>query len=119
MHPTVRLNWTSLRYVSVALCIAAIAWWIGAPPGQPSYYRNEPSSGRYYSCVSGPGPKLHIRFAREGRLAVIDAGTQRLALNYARNTYIEDVYKGGGWKLTLDPEANLFGPNNVHFGSCN
>lgn len=118
MRPEENRKHKSLRYLIAALCMAAIAWWIGLPPGQPSYYRNEPLSGRYYTCVAGPGPGLHIRFEREGRLALVDAGTHRLALNYAGTTYIEDVYKDVDWKLTLDPEANLFGPNDVHFGSC-
>ena len=109
--------------ISVAGLVAlygASAWAFTLLPFKPTptFYESVAAEGQSYTCNGGAGPSIFIRFEEGGRVARIRAGAQDLRLPYHTSDFTDDVYQSGPWRLTLDPEANLTGPNGIRFGNC-
>ena len=96
------------------------AWAFVLPPFKPApaFFENVPAEGQSYTCNGGAGPSIFIRFETDGEVAVVRAGAHKLRLSYQTSNLFEDVYHGGPWRLTLDPEANLTGPSGSGFSNC-
>jgi hypothetical protein len=106
--------------VTIFVLYAGAAWAFAFPPfsPQPAFYANVEPAGRLYTCNGGMGPNLFIRFEANGRVAIVRAEKRILRLTFEGSSGLDEVYRNGLWRLTLDPEANLIGPNGVSFLNC-
>jgi len=118
---------TSLARAGLAIATLAVAWLAIAylfsfPPFQstPAFWRNVEGGKQVYRCNGGmPGaPEFHVEFSDNGNIATLTVNGQEVPLRYVGDDLLDEVYSGGGWKLTLDPEANLYGPENVRYSNC-
>jgi len=98
----------------------AVAWAFALPPFKPApvFYENVPPEGETYTCNSGEGPSIFIRFEQRGQIAEVRAGARTMRLAYKTSDFISDIYQSGLWRLSLDAEANLTGPNGLHLRGC-
>lgn len=68
-----------------------------------------------YPCRAGSGREpLPVRFSKDGLLAEVRFRGRTHRLPFVGTGVLEDIYAAEGWKLTLDPEANWYGPNGFH-----
>jgi hypothetical protein len=100
---------------SLIALLAIAAYALNLPPfSSPTFF--EP--GRHvYMCTGGEGPSLPIGFSTDGRVATVEAAGRKVAMRFTSG-FSNDVYRNGEWVLTLDPEANLTGPEGVSFSNC-
>ena len=94
-----------------ALALAALLW--GWSPSGPTYHATVDGGNETYPCRGGDEP-LPVRFSADGLVAEVSFRGQTRRLPFVGNGLLEDVYAANGWKLTLDPEANWYGPNGLH-----
>jgi hypothetical protein len=82
------------------------------------FYENVAREGQSYTCNGRDGSSIFIRFQNDDRIAVVRAAGRVVRLAYKTSDSTFDVYESGPWRLTLDPEASLTGPEGLRFGNC-
>lgn len=101
---------------------ALIAFMLGLPPFSPSptYYENVEGGAQVYGCNGGiaGGPELPTSFSADGKVATVTVQGRQMPLRFTGTELFFDVYRNGPYKLTLDPEANLIGPNGLRLTNC-
>jgi hypothetical protein len=108
------MRWLS-TILGVGLAFAAAAYVLDLPPlASPTFYE---AGRRAYWCEGGTRFLLPITFTEDGLTAVVEIGSSKVPLHFSR-TAVGDTYKGDGWVLTLDPDANLSGPGGVRRSNC-
>lgn len=114
------MNRAVVSIAGLAALYGALAWAFALPPFKPApaFFENVAAEGQNFTCNAGAGPSLFIRFEEDGEVAVVRAGAHELRLPYQTSNLFDDVYQGGPWLLTLDPEANLTGPSGIRFRNC-
>lgn len=101
-----------MRWVATAVVVLPVLWWAWQPSG-PSYYASVVGGTEVYPCRGGAEP-LPVTFSRDGAFADVRFRGRVHRLPYVGKGILEDVYEARGWKLTLDPEANWYGPDGLH-----
>jgi hypothetical protein len=80
-----------------------------------------PDAGtRSYGCYTEPGSSdFTVEF--QGKTALIVDQGRSIAMEFVPSVWprFKDRYKGGGYVLTLDPEASLRMPDGRTRGPCN
>lgn len=114
------------RVIVVAVSVAALwliaAWALVLPPfsPEPAFYENVEGGKAVYVCNGGEkgAPELPIRFSADGQLATVTVAGRDVLLKFSGVDWIGEIYSNGAWRLHLDPEANLSGPNGIGFSNC-
>lgn len=78
-----------------------------------------PGETVHYDCpLEGEGARVALSFSRDGRsIAVSDRG-RKLRLRYLEEQGDQEVFKGDGYTLTLDPDVMLVRPDRSFRGPC-
>lgn len=99
-----------MRRAATVVLALGIFWWAW-PPSGPTFKVG--GGTEVYPCRRG-AEQLPVRFSSDGMVAEVRFRGRTYHLPYVGNGIMEDVYAADGWRLTIDPEANWYGPNGLH-----
>ena len=68
--------------------------------------------------MEGEGARVALSFSRDGRSIALSDGGRKLRLKYLEEQGDQEVFKGDGYTLTLDPDVMLVRPDRSFRGPC-